>query len=104
MAPFYGWGSTASKLEPLWGGSLLFTTQFPKIPGTNFIDLGMIEDWVDLEATQRFWAQDPWIGNPAPSPLGHCSNKIFVKILLLYYSYWMNVLLFCHLWMYDDHY
>ena len=25
MAPFYGWGSTASRLEPLWGGSLLFT-------------------------------------------------------------------------------
>ena len=29
MAPFYGWGSTASRLEPLWGGSLLFTTKFP---------------------------------------------------------------------------
>ena len=24
MAPFYGWGSTASRLEPLWGGSLLY--------------------------------------------------------------------------------
>ena len=24
MAPFYGWGSTASRLEPLRGGSLLF--------------------------------------------------------------------------------
>ena len=22
MAPFYGWGSTASRLKPLWGGSL----------------------------------------------------------------------------------
>ena len=31
MAPFYGWGSTASRLEPLWGGSLLFTTEFPDI-------------------------------------------------------------------------
>ena len=39
MAPFYGWGSTASKLEPLGGGSLLFTTKFPEIPGTHFIDL-----------------------------------------------------------------
>ena len=39
MAPFYGWGSTASKLEPLRGGSLLFTTKFPKIPGTHFTDL-----------------------------------------------------------------
>ena len=39
MAPFYGWGSTASRLEPLWGGNLLFTTKFPEIPGTYFIDL-----------------------------------------------------------------
>ena len=35
MAPFYGWGSTASQLEPLRGGSLLFTTKFPEIPGTH---------------------------------------------------------------------
>ena len=27
MAPFCGWGSTASRLEPLRGGSLLFTTK-----------------------------------------------------------------------------
>ena len=35
MAPFYGWGSTVSRLEPLRGGSLLFTTEFPEIPGTH---------------------------------------------------------------------
>ena len=35
MAPFYGWGSTASRLEPLRGGSLLFTTKLPEIPGTQ---------------------------------------------------------------------
>ena len=40
MAPFYGWGSTVSRLESLRGGSLLFTTKFPEIPGTHFIDLG----------------------------------------------------------------
>ena len=39
MAPFYGWGSTAWRLEPIRGGSLLFTTTFPEIPGTHFIDL-----------------------------------------------------------------
>ena len=43
MTPFYGWGSTASRLEPLRGGSLLFTTKFPKIPGTHFIDLGRMK-------------------------------------------------------------
>ena len=36
MAHFYGWGSTASGLEPLRGGSLLFTTKFPEIPGIQF--------------------------------------------------------------------
>ena len=39
MAPFYGWGSTTSRLEPLRGDSLLFTTKFPEIPSTYFIDL-----------------------------------------------------------------
>ena len=43
MAPFYGWGSTASRLEPLRGGSLLFTTKFPKVPGTHSIDLGRMK-------------------------------------------------------------
>ena len=29
---------TASRLEPLQGGSLLFTTKFPEVSGTHFID------------------------------------------------------------------
>ena len=32
-----------------------------------------MKDWVDLGATQWFWTRDPWIGNPAPWPLGHFS-------------------------------
>ena len=44
MAPFfYGWGSTDSRLEPLRGGSLRFTTKSPKIPGIHFIDLGRMK-------------------------------------------------------------
>ena len=35
MALFKGWVSTASRLESLQGGSLLFTTQLPDIPGTS---------------------------------------------------------------------
>ena len=38
LAPF-GWGSTASKLKPLQGGSLLFTTKFT----THFIALGRMK-------------------------------------------------------------
>ena len=48
MAPFYGWGSTASRLQPLRGGSLLFTTKFPEIRSPHFIYLGKMKGWVDL--------------------------------------------------------
>ena len=44
MARFYGWGSAASRLEPLQGGSLLFTTKLLEIPGTHFTDLGRMKD------------------------------------------------------------
>ena len=43
MALLYGWGSTASRLEPLRGGSLVFTIKSPEIPGTHFIDHGRIK-------------------------------------------------------------
>ena len=36
-------------IEPLRGGSLLFTTQFPKIPGTDLIHLGPGTHLTDLE-------------------------------------------------------
>ena len=39
MIPFYGWGSNASRLKPLQGDSLLFTTKLPEIPGTHFTDV-----------------------------------------------------------------
>ena len=54
MAPFYGMGSTVPRLEPLRGGSLLFTIKFPEIPGIHFIDLGRMKGCVDLGATQWF--------------------------------------------------
>ena len=54
MAPFYGRGSTASRLEPLRGGSLLFTIQFLEIHGTHFINLGRMKGSVNLGATQWF--------------------------------------------------
>ena len=43
MVSFYGGGSRALRLEPLRGGSLLFTTKSPEIPGTHFIDLGRMK-------------------------------------------------------------
>ena len=54
MSPFYGWGSTVSRLVPLQGSSLLFTTKFQDIPGTRFIYLGRMKGLVDLGTTQWF--------------------------------------------------
>ena len=62
MDPFYGWGSAAARLEPLWGSSLLFTTKFPEIPGTHFIDL---EGWTaesTLEPPSGFEHGTPGLG------------------------------------------
>ena len=44
---FYGWGSTASRLELLQEGSLLFTAKFPEMHGThkNLIDV-CLSQWV----------------------------------------------------------
>ena len=60
MAPFYGWGSTATRLVPLRGGSLLFTTKFPDIPGTHFIDLGRMN-----ERLSRPWSH-PLVSSTGP--------------------------------------
>ena len=43
LAPFYGWGSIVSRLQPLRGDSLLFTTKSPGSPGTHLIDPGRMK-------------------------------------------------------------
>ena len=52
--------------DPLREGSLLFTTTFPEISGTHFINFRRTKGLVDLGATQWFWRRDSWIGSPAP--------------------------------------
>ena len=51
MLPFYGWGS---RLEPLQGGSLLFTAKLLEIPGTYFVNIGKMSGLVNLGATPWF--------------------------------------------------
>ena len=41
MAPFYGWGSTLSRLHNHYEETV--TTQFPGVYGTNLIDLGRMK-------------------------------------------------------------
>ena len=62
MAPFYGWDSTASELESIQGGSLLFTTKFPEIPGTH---LSTSQGWKaesTLEPPSHFEHGTPGLG------------------------------------------
>ena len=54
FVPFHGWGSFASRIEPLRGDSLLFITKFLGIPGNHFTGLGKVKGRVDLGATQWF--------------------------------------------------
>ena len=59
---FYGWGSTASRLEPLQGGSLLFTTKFPEI---LVLILSTSEGWkaeLTLEPPTGFEHGSPGLG------------------------------------------
>ena len=43
MAPFYGWGLTGPRLEPLRRGNLLFTSKFPETSGNKFTDVGRMK-------------------------------------------------------------
>ena len=52
MAPFYGGGSIIWKLKSHWEDGLLAIAKSPGVPGTPFINLGRMKDWVDLGATE----------------------------------------------------
>ena len=86
MAPFYEWGSTASRLEPLRGSGLLFTTKFSEIPGTYFNNLGRMKD-------RRPWSH-PVVLNTGPldwessalttRPLVHIYTYIYIYMFHIY--------------------
>ena len=79
MAPFYGWGSTASRLEPLWGGSLLFTISSQK---SQVLILSTSEGWtaeLTLEPPSGF----------EDGTLTHFTNVL--QILTYYLTLFLNV-------------
>ena len=63
MAPSYGWVSTASRQEPIRGGSLLLTTKFQEIPGTHFTYLERMKAEPTLELHSAFELGIPLLGN-----------------------------------------
>ena len=44
--------------EPLRGGSLLFTTQAQRVPGTHLINLERMKGWAEFGAAHWFWSRD----------------------------------------------
>ena len=54
MVPFYGWGSTASRLKLIRGGSLLFIIKSLETLGTHFINFGRTKGLVKPGTTQWF--------------------------------------------------
>ena len=55
---------------------LIFNTRSLGLPVAHLVDLRGKNGWDDLGAPQLFSTQDPWIGNPAPWPLGYCSFRL----------------------------
>ena len=88
MAPFYGWGSTASRLEPLRGGSLLFTTKFPEIPGTHFTGLGSM---MTLEPPGEHGT--PGLGNQ------HLNHEAIAPIIAPFHGY-IYIYIYIHIYIY----
>ena len=76
---------------PLRGGSLLFTTKFPEIPGTHLIDLRRMKGWVNLGVTQWFWTQNLWIWNQAPF-----KNLIKPIWIVIYFDWFIKI---CHCYL-----
>ena len=74
MALFYGWGSTASRLKPLGGGILLFTTKSPEIPGIYSIYRPRKD-----ERLSRTWSH-PVVLNTGP--LDSESSALTTRLLL----------------------
>ena len=62
MVPFYGWGSIVWKLKSHGGDRLLSTTKSPGVPGTHFINLRRIKDWLTLEPLSGFEPRTPGLG------------------------------------------
>ena len=83
MAPFYGWGSTSSRLEPLREGSLLFTTKSPEIPGTHFIHLRRLKGWVNLGATRGFEHGTPGLGIQCLPDSG--KNQVIILLIVSFF-------------------
>ena len=53
------WKTVSKVTEQLRGDSLLFTTQFPGVPGTNLINFGKMKGWLYLGAPSVFGPGTP---------------------------------------------
>ena len=66
MAPFYRSGSTALRIQSHFEKTVHIYLQVLGVISTHLINLVKMKGWVDPEAIQWFWTQDPLIRNAAP--------------------------------------
>ena len=81
MAPFYGWGSTASRLEPLRGGSLLFTTKSHTQQSLQFLKLYF---FFQISILTRLFLMSPptnMMGAHGQHVLGFSSRKLNILVI-----------------------
>ena len=99
MAPFYGWSSTASRLQPLWGGSLLFTSEFPEIPAILSLTYNkmpppllfwsslwgtekpFIKDWIDGKVLFKLVSDNIKIRTYCTSEINSISNLLWMEFI-----------------------
>ena len=61
IVSFYGWGSTTSRLKPFRGGSLLFSTKFPR----NSLNFLPPSSWYSFYRPRK----DEWLSRPCSHPV-----------------------------------
>ena len=69
MTPFYGWGSTASRLQPLPEGFLIFTTKFPGIHGNQGIEIDTLNMTLTLTSKKKKKKKYKYSCSTAPKQL-----------------------------------
>ena len=77
---FYGWGSTASRLEPLWGGSLLLSSQIYSV-----LILLTLEGW-KTESTL-----EPPSGSEHGTPLNLESSILTTRLIYIYIYIYIDI-------------
>ena len=77
MAPFYGWGSNASRLEPLRGGSLLFTKKIYSVSKRSKTTLEIREKLINKPIINKFFKDCTYYRKKTNRAVIFCLRPLF---------------------------